>query len=378
MLNGLLAGAMQGFQDPYQLGQGAVDPWGMGSGAVQGAQQSLDDMIRAAAPYGQGAINAAVNAYNAQRAGLSIFPSQPTPTQEPVANTDLTAIGQSEGWLSPEELRNKSGWTLPTLGANLQTGGSGGGSGGTSGGAVGQGLTNPGGLLGGLPSGASGGTSGGTPGFPPQLSSGGQLGNYLPNQATQPNQFGAPLDMQRQDPQATLSNYYNTPGYQLLFGQDTQSRFQQSPGYQFAVDEAMKQVQRNASSRGLLESGNVMREMSDRAQQMANQEYGNWWNRQAQQYGDYQNRLAGLAGGNTGADYAMQLGQGLGQTAFNTGNNIASLLGNQGNNFFSGLANTSAAQTNNMMQAANMQAQLNAANQSTLMAGALSSRRGLF
>ena len=165
------------------------------------------------------------------------------------------------------------------------------------------------------------------------------------------------------------------PGYQLTEGQGAVDQFQTSPGYQFAVNEALKQVQGNAASRGLLDSGAALRSMTDRAQNMANQEYQNWQNRQQNIFNNYQNRLAGLAAGPTGSQYAMQTGQGLGAGALQTGNDIASLLANQGNTLFGGIINTGAAQAGNVSNAGAQQAQILGANQATNLAAAA---QGLF
>lgn len=56
------------------------------------------------------------------------------------------------------------------------------------------------------------------------------------------------------------------------------SAFQTSPGYQFSVDQATEAAKRNASSLGMLGSGNTMMAISDRSQNLANQEYQNWLN----------------------------------------------------------------------------------------------------
>lgn len=180
--------------------------------------------------------------------------------------------------------------------------------------------------------------------------------------------------MQQADPNSVVNNYLNTAGNQLL-GDPSYQRYQQSPGYQYAVDEALNQVQRQGASRGLLDSGRVMRDMTDRAQGMALQDYGNWWNRQNQLYTDYQNRLQGLAGGSVGADQANQLGTNLAQGTYQTGGNLASLFGNQGVAGYGGITNTGAAQSNNLSQAGATQAQIQAANQSTQLAGATMQQR---
>lgn len=188
---------------------------------------------------------------------------------------------------------------------------------------------------------------------------------------------GGTLQMQQANPQAALQQYMNTPGYQLL-GNNQAQQFQASPGYQYAVDQALSQVGQNASARGLLGSGAMLRGMTDRAQGMASQEYGNWWNRQNQLYGDYQNRLAGLAGGPTGATEANQLGMNQAQLSAGMGTNLGSLFGNQGSTGMGGIINTGAAQANAMTQAGNQQAQILGANQATQLAGAVAQQKGLF
>jgi hypothetical protein len=167
-----------------------------------------------------------------------------------------------------------------------------------------------------------------------------------------------------------LLQYYNTPGYQLTNGMGAVNQFQTSPGYQFAVNDALRQVQQQGASRGLLDSGAGLRAMTDRAQGMANQEFNNWQTNQQAQYNNYQNRLAGLASGPTGAEQAYGLGQGLSQNAMQTGGNIGSLLANQGNSLFGGLVGAGGAQAQNITQAGNMQAQILAGNLSTQLAAA--------
>lgn len=74
----------------------------------------------------------------------------------------------------------------------------------------------------------------------------------------------------------------------LLLGGDM-SGFQASPGYQFRQDEAQKAVERSAAARGGLVSGRTLKELQERSQGLASQEYGN-----------YMNRLSGLLGQTSG------------------------------------------------------------------------------
>ncbi len=55
--------------------------------------------------------------------------------------------------------------------------------------------------------------------------------------------------------------------------------FRVSPGYQFALGQGLQGVDRGASARGLLGSGNAAMALNEYAQGLANQEYGNWLNR---------------------------------------------------------------------------------------------------
>lgn len=55
--------------------------------------------------------------------------------------------------------------------------------------------------------------------------------------------------------------------------------FQAGPGYQYSVDQALDQTKRAAAATGGLQGGNTLAALSDRAGNMANQEYGNWQTR---------------------------------------------------------------------------------------------------
>lgn len=400
-------GLLQNMQQPLQSYIPSIpgaQPQGYTPGYGQAPiapQQSLDDMIRAAAPYGQGAINKAVASFNAGNynpgsgSTFSSFPSQPAqqgaPAGTPAPQDGFTTIGQANGWMSPEEMR---------AGTNAlqshQVGGSGGTSSGSSMGAPKDAAAESGGLnltgVGGdAPTGStpSSLTQSSTPtgplvGYqdPGSVNNTGTVGYIGPGSNNSAGQAGV-LQMQQADPNAAQAAYQNTPGYQML-GNDQTSQYQQSPGYQYAVNEALKQVGQQSSARGLLESGAALRGMTDRAVGMAQQDYGNWWNRQNQLYSDYQNRLAGLAGGQTGSADAMTAGANAAQANLQTGSNLGSLFGNQGTTGMGGIINTAAAQSGNMINAGQQQATVNAANQATQLAGATlasnqqNQNRGLF
>lgn len=69
--------------------------------------------------------------------------------------------------------------------------------------------------------------------------------------------------------------------------------FLQSPDYQFRKQEALDAVQGSAAGQGGLYSGQTLKDITDRASNLAAGEYGNWFNRQA-----------GLADRDYGADVA--------------------------------------------------------------------------
>lgn len=364
---------------PYTPGSGTAPYSGTGqwteadlAGLVSSGQFNTRDQAAAH-------LNSIQNG-SAGPAGVSVYSSpqsaagQTSPSGGSTVGGTVIGGASGQGWMTPEQMRAATN-SLGSISGGASAGGGGGSAigSGTGGGAATTG-------------GGSGGAGLNLAGYTPQSSSPNLAANTFPNtngltysplndaQGSAPN--GA-LQMQAANPQAAMQAYQNTPGYQML-GNDQTSQYQQSPGYQYAVNEAMRQVQQNGASRGLLESGNVMRAMTDRAQGMAQQDYGNWWNRQNQLYSDYQNRLQGLAGGATGSQDAMTTGANMAQGTYQTGSNIGSLFGNQGSTGMGGIINTGAAQSANMTNAGAQQAQVNAANQSTQLAGATVGSRGLF
>lgn len=308
------------------------------------------------------------------------FSSYVNPQGTGPATTSATG---SDPWLSPDELRAKTN----ALQSNLfsgQSGGGGGGAGdgtgaggagdGTGTGAGGRGL-NLSGTQGGAPTGSTAGALNqsmtpinGTVGYrdPGAVNNTNTVGYIGPGGTNSGGQAGV-LQMQPANAQSALDQYKNTAGYQLL---NAPGAYEQSPGYQYAMDQALGQVQQGASARGMLESGAVLRDMQKTASGLAQQDYGNWWNRQNQLYGDYQNRLQGLAGGPTGSADAMTAGANAAQANLQTGSNLGSLFGNQGTTGMGGIINTAAAQSGNMINAGQQQATVNAANQATQLAGA--------
>lgn len=84
--------------------------------------------------------------------------------------------------------------------------------------------------------------------------------------------------------QKSLGLYSDSLGLNGATGNaNATAAFKTSPGYEFRVNEATDGVARKASALGALGSGNTMTAISDRAGEVAGQEYGGW-----------QDRLAGL------------------------------------------------------------------------------------
>jgi len=78
--------------------------------------------------------------------------------------------------------------------------------------------------------------------------------------------------------------------------------FQTDPGYEFARDEALQGVERSGASRGMLNSGNTLMALQDRASGLAEQQYGNWANRAL--------GVAGMAPGIAGQQAGIYTGLG--------------------------------------------------------------------
>lgn len=109
---------------------------------------------------------------------------------------------------------------------------------------------------------------------------------------------------------SALDAYYNSLGLGGQEGYDsTVATYRESPGYKYAVEQATDSVARKASSLGALGSGNTMQAISDRAQNMADQEYSSW-----------QNQLKGLSdSGQSAATTQGNYDASLGNTLANLG-----------------------------------------------------------
>ncbi len=61
--------------------------------------------------------------------------------------------------------------------------------------------------------------------------------------------------------------------------QDPQASFQQSPGFNFMRQQGMQGIERSAAARGGAASGNALKALAQFNTGLAQQDYGNWWNR---------------------------------------------------------------------------------------------------
>lgn len=107
--------------------------------------------------------------------------------------------------------------------------------------------------------------------------------------------------------------------------------YQQSPGYQYQYDSAMNASNQAAAAGGMLGTNAHQQQASNTATGLANQDYWNYYNQNANLYN------TGLQGTqqqfNTGYDATNQLASGLGSTYGNQAN-LAYNTGQSANNMF--------------------------------------------
>lgn len=122
------------------------------------------------------------------------------------------------------------------------------------------------------------------------------------------------------------------------------SQFRADPGYQFAYDEGQRAIDRSAAARGSLNSGGTLKALARYGQGMADQQYGNWWDRQRAVQGDRYNRLANIAGvGQTATTQTNQAAQNMGAQIGGSLSGIANAAMQAGNARASGYASTASA-----------------------------------
>ncbi len=114
---------------------------------------------------------------------------------------------------------------------------------------------------------------------------------------------------------------------------------EEQPGYQFGYKEFVeKPLLQNASATGKLRSGNVLRALSDRAQDYASTQYDSWLNRWLTKMQPLQS-LAGLGqtSASTTANVGQNAAQGMAQTTMAGGNAVAGGAINQANALTGGI-----------------------------------------
>lgn len=125
----------------------------------------------------------------------------------------------------------------------------------------------------------------------------------------------------REDRDQGWDMYMNSLGLGGQAGYDAAlGAYQQGPGFQFALDQANQNVLRNQASLGGLNSGQTLMDLSDRAQQLQNLDFGNW-----------QNRLAGFDPFNVATQQANVRGQQTG-LRYGLGQDIAKTYQSQAQN----------------------------------------------
>lgn len=109
-------------------------------------------------------------------------------------------------------------------------------------------------------------------------------------------------------PEPTMAGFSQSPEAQIGNMED----FRADPGYQFQLQEGMGAIQNAAAAGGSLESGRTLKELQRFGQGLADQTYGNWYNRRAGEFGSFANRLGAQSG-----DQFNRLASlaGIGQTA---------------------------------------------------------------
>ena len=129
------------------------------------------------------------------------------------------------------------------------------------------------------------------------------------------------------------------------------ANYNQSPEMAYALEQAEKGITRNAAATGKLGSGNVLQELQRNAIGMAQQDYGNAFNRLGSLSSMGQNSanlLGGLqanAGGKVGdygfgtgqalADYRTRAGEQIAGNVANTGTQLSGMINQQGNDLSS-------------------------------------------
>lgn len=100
---------------------------------------------------------------------------------------------------------------------------------------------------------------------------------------------GDPTGQFRNSANSKLSLFKNN-----LYG--VGDKFEADPGYAWRVSEGNKALDRSAAAKGGLYSGGQLKALTDYNSNVASNEYGNWWNRNASATDRYINLLSGISG----------------------------------------------------------------------------------
>jgi hypothetical protein len=110
------------------------------------------------------------------------------------------------------------------------------------------------------------------------------------------------------------------------------ANFQTSPGYQFSMDQGLRAVDAGAAAKGMARSGATIKGEQEFGTGLADQEFGNYYNRlfNLSTLGE-----TAAAGGAATANTAATLGQGAGNMQSSIFGNTATGIGNTVNKLFS-------------------------------------------
>jgi hypothetical protein len=117
------------------------------------------------------------------------------------------------------------------------------------------------------------------------------------------------------------------------------AKFQQSPGYAYQVQQGLRGVDAGAASHGMLRSGATLKAEQTLGSNLANQDFGNYWNRLQQLSGSGLDAAKGIASAATGG--AQQIaGVDTGQASMDASiyGNMAKGIGTSANQLLSNTA----------------------------------------
>jgi len=126
----------------------------------------------------------------------------------------------------------------------------------------------------------------------------------------------APYEGQAQNAYTTYGNALGLNGAERTAA--AQSAYSTSPGYQFQMDQGLQALERSASARGMLASGNTSAYILGYSQGLASQDYSSWLDRL--------NGLGQQGVGIAGAKAGIQTGTG--SKAYETADSRADLIYN--------------------------------------------------